>query len=287
MSSRAIINFAYNYDLVPSHVYGKTQHKTLGARLSEEILLKGDDAEFYRTEPGKFFLRKFLYDSKILDEHKTVFRAKRRKRELKTKYALSISKDIYLSFSKSQSSNIKKTKTFDELKALDFKFSDPRNLEDNKIIVKSFTLVRKLNKILSYRVGNYREDYEGFKNKRTLGFSSYIDLEQNTLFDCDDYGIANSGLNAVYLDLDFPVLYVKNLDDLVDLKGFLEVENINNQKVLVGLVVFNCPEWFEPTKKKLAINDLGWFDPATKVNNIEDFDYISQKILETEYLKNI
>ncbi len=57
MSARAMLVAAYRHNIVPSHLFGRTQHKTLGARLSKDILERREKSAFFRTAPGRFFLR--------------------------------------------------------------------------------------------------------------------------------------------------------------------------------------------------------------------------------------
>ena len=83
MSAKAILDVAYKAGVVPTHLYGKTQKKTLQARLSEDILRHRDTSLFYRTEPGQFFLSEFLSDPTIPDDYKVPFPARRRTRDLK------------------------------------------------------------------------------------------------------------------------------------------------------------------------------------------------------------
>jgi hypothetical protein len=33
-----------------------------------------------------------------------------------------------------------------------------------------------------------------------------------------------------------------------------------------------CPEWFEPTTRRLSINDPSWMNMRVKPNNLEDFE---------------
>src|SRR5437763_111510 len=65
LTARAILDAAYRGGIVPTHLYGKTQHKTLQARLSEDILLRKLESRFFRTDPGYFFLSELRSDPKI------------------------------------------------------------------------------------------------------------------------------------------------------------------------------------------------------------------------------
>ena len=72
MSARAILDVAYAAGIIPAHLYGKTQQKTLQARLSEDILHHREVSAFYRTEPGQFFLAELLARS---IRHRSIFTA--------------------------------------------------------------------------------------------------------------------------------------------------------------------------------------------------------------------
>jgi hypothetical protein len=52
---------------------------------------------------------------------------------------------------------------------------------------------------------------------------------------------------------------------------------------LLAVISFQCPDWFEPVKRRLALNDLTWLDLTKGITNIEDFDPWSKVILLTSY----
>lgn len=56
LTAREILDAAYRLQLVPDHLFGKTQYKTLHARLCEDILHKRRSSLFVRTAPGRFSL---------------------------------------------------------------------------------------------------------------------------------------------------------------------------------------------------------------------------------------
>src|SRR5689334_22131413 len=82
LSPRAIMDAAYRGGIVPIHLRGKTQYKTLHARLSEDILHNKLGSRFFRTDPGLFFLSEMRSDPKVPDEFKDPFHARRRTRDL-------------------------------------------------------------------------------------------------------------------------------------------------------------------------------------------------------------
>src|SRR5204863_3540845 len=87
---REILRRGLSSGIVPSSLYGKTQHKTLQARLSEDILSRRERSPFFRTRPGYFFLREFLTDPAIPAEFRTPIVARRRRPELAYHEALAV-----------------------------------------------------------------------------------------------------------------------------------------------------------------------------------------------------
>ncbi len=65
LNAKAMLEMAYEAGVVPPHLHGRTQQKTLQARLSEDILHHREKSAFYRTEPGQFALKIFLDDPDV------------------------------------------------------------------------------------------------------------------------------------------------------------------------------------------------------------------------------
>ena len=83
MGARSILAAAIKADILPKHLHGKTQQKTLQARLSEDILHAREASLFYRTEPGQFALKEFRADPDFPANWKVEFPARRRTRDLR------------------------------------------------------------------------------------------------------------------------------------------------------------------------------------------------------------
>lgn len=94
MGAKAILDVAYQAGVVPKHIYGKTQQKTLQARLSEDILHHRETSPFYRTEPGQFFLTEFLDADDIPAEWKVPFPARGRTRDLTRNNTLALKRSF-------------------------------------------------------------------------------------------------------------------------------------------------------------------------------------------------
>jgi hypothetical protein len=288
LSPTEILHLAYTDKLVPPHLFGRTQHKTLGARLSEDILIRRERSAFFRSNPGRFFLRRFLTDVSLPEKFRTPIIARRRERELQRGTTLCLSandipevQDFGLAISVKLVLNVLRTSRFHYLE------SEERTESD--VIVWSFVVISKKTRVLTYRIGRYRDGRDTFLQKRSIGFFRPARETDRTLFDLKDHGIVSSGVRAATLDLDFPqgVLRDQEYRDRSELNCFLVHKSTSGFADLLALIRFECPDWFEPTKRRLAINDLQWADLRTPLNYIEDFDPWSQLALAklTEHLR--
>ena len=262
--------------IVPSRLFGHTQHKTLQARLSEDILLRRERSSFFRTQPGYFFLREFLTDVSIPAEHRTPIIARRRRRELAYPDALSFDKHALMQLH--AGSVIQPDQILSLLKSRCYHYArSSREKNADEIVVWAFTLVLRDNSVLTYRQGRYREDRDNFQQKRSIGFFAPVVHDDLTLFDQSDHGIVASGLRA--LNYDLGLAGQLEMTKAADLKFFV-CTNDDDPPILLGIVGFQCPEWFEPFTRRLAINDLGWHDLDMPINHLDDFDPWSQLVLQ-------
>lgn len=281
MSARAIISAAYRSGIVPEHLYGKTQHKTLQARLSEEILYNRRHAFFYRTEPGVFFLTEFMSDPMIPQKFKTPFPARRRTRDLLNEPSLALSTRYATSERFSQFHTwhelVEDAERHDAIK-----YVDPKATSPEFTIIWSFSLVRRAGSVLSYRIGRYRDDRDQFANHRTIGFPGIVGFTNNSLFSDGDYGAAEGALDALLTDLDLSSRAFAG-EGQVELPASTDIVTLDQgerRPIILLIMQWNCPDWFEPTTRRLSLNDVCWFDLSTRINNMDDFEPWSRAALE-------
>jgi hypothetical protein len=274
LGPRAILNAAYLSELVPPNLYGKTQHKTLQARLSEDILLNRERSAFFRCAPGKFFLRQLMHDATLPIEYRTPIVARRRLRELQTQAALAFRlNDLHRLASVGQA--LETDSIYRLIEDGKYSYVDPKEPPIDCVLVWSFVVVFRNFDILTYRLGRFREERDAFFNRRSLGFFTLISPQDSSLFDVVDAGISSTGLRAAKMDLD--ILFDAPEDKLpTERAGATRFVLASQLGVatpsLLSIVPFMCPDWFEPTKRRLAINDLTWMNLSTPPNNLEDFE---------------
>ncbi|MFT8797197.1 winged helix-turn-helix domain-containing protein [Zymomonas mobilis] len=295
LTALEILRTAYAAGIAPPHLQGRTQAKTMGARLSEDILWFREESRFFRTAPGRFMLREFITDKSIPEEWRRPIVARRRQRDLIKDNVLTLHLDanpkkIMQRSNINSSDDIINPETISELIS-DNKFSYTKNIKKrvkNNVVVWSFVLVVRSGCVLTYRQGSYREERDSFARRRAIGFYAPVLAGDLNLFDQNDHGIVNCGIRTLAMDLD--LLDTQLWDTLLHetkLKSFLlttsedkSEDNLDcSQRDLLAIVVFSCPDWLDPSTKRLAINDLEWMNLETPINHYEDFDPWSRSIL--------
>lgn len=279
LGPRAILTLAYQSDLVPPQLHGKTQHKTLQARISEDIIERREHSPFFRPAPGQFFLRDFLTDTSIPETYRAPMATRRRVRDLIRGPVLSLDRK-HLEGLHSENGRIERGDVLSLLRAGHVRYGDPKADAADLVFLWSFVCVVRANSVLSYRQGRYRESRDAFALRRTIGFSTLVHQHESTLFNVGDLGIVDSGVHATMLDLDIPVVAPTHAVNAfsASLRYFLW-PGANQSRDLVAVIDFDCPPWFEPMRRRLAINDLCWLDWASRINDLDDFDPWSRSVM--------
>lgn len=283
LKAKSILNEGYLRGIVPSHLYGKTQHKTMNARISEDILHKQAGSKFYRTKPGEYFLREFRHA--VPEKDGIEFKARRRVRDIVPKSFLIIDRQAFKKLQKTPTKKFRNA--FSQVrKEGGFCYQNRIEISELEIPVWVFICVKRGQELLTYRIGRYQEEDNGFMNKKTLGFRSMVSEEQFDLFSLDGLGLFNSVLDAVAFDLDAESIRTSQ-DEFEFRIHHLFEEELNSVSIAVFSIVVDCPLWFEPTGKRLSINHLAWENLSTQPNNLDDFDPWSRSLFKTGVLKKI
>ena len=294
MTALQILRAAYETGVAPPHLRGRTQGKTMGARLSEDILHFRDASRFYRTSPGRFFLRNLMDASEIPEDLRRPIVARRRRRVLIRDQALAFRREAILACSATPLTEISERvltrgMVLRMIQHGEFHYTPPRSPRSKcDVMVWSFVLVIRGGAVLTYRQGPYREDRDTFMRRRTIGFYAPVLAGDRDLFDQADHGIVSSGVRALAMDLDLLDGHLwDTLSRGTELRSFVVADagtagaggDFATAADLLAVVIFDCPEWLDPTTKRLAINDLEWLDLRAPLNHVEDFDPWSRAIL--------
>jgi HB1, ASXL, restriction endonuclease HTH domain len=272
LTPRAIMTAAFRAGIVPTHLFGKAQHKTLQARLSEDILRNKLESRFFRTDPGCFFLSEFRSDPEVPDEYKDPFHARRRTRDSAKESALALDRGFVLGLDPASLFAWERLlREADAVGAL--KYADSRKHSTDLIFVWAFSVVRRNDQVLSYKVGRYRDNRDAFANRKSIGFAEPVGFNDASLF-AEDMGISNCGLHAVLTDLDLSKSAFQKETDCVRPIGSLAFLATGGglDPVMLFLMEWQCPAWFEPTVRRLSLNEVRWIDATRAPNDIDAFE---------------
>ena len=279
MNARSILETAYKAGVVPPHLHGRTQHKTLQARLSEDILHHRDTSLFYRTQPGRFALTEFLDDPDIPNEWKLPFPARRRTRDLKRPQALAVRQSFARTFLQSADAFDDVLRSAEADDALASMHPD-EIAKQGYCAVWTFSIVQKADSVLAYRVGRYRNDCDAFANKRSIGFPGALAADDVSLFSSDRLGIEDCAVTVLQQDLDLSLAAFDGRSaNKPVISSVMSVLGLEDALDFVVVLSWQCPEWFEPTTRRLSLNDPVWLCLKTRLNNRDDFEPWSARVL--------
>jgi hypothetical protein len=281
LSARQIIQLAYLHGLMPRHLHGPTPHKTLGARLSEDILKFKQRSRFFRTKPGRFFLRSFLKDKSLPIDYRTSIVARRRKRDLKTKNIACVPKklldDITLV---TKSSEISPDAFSDIVSNGLICYRDLKDIDDSVVPIYAYVVIRRGNSTLIHARSAYSERRSTFVGRLMLGFPVPLCHDDMTLFEIESHGIVSAGLTAAAIDLDlefsaeFPYF-----EEDARLDALIPVTGSKGEMALAGIVLVQAPVNFEPAGRRLSVSELRWLTQTKSELNIRELDPWSRILL--------
>lgn len=278
MGAKAILDVAYQAGVVPQHLYGKTQQKTLQARLSEEILHHRETSLFYRTEPGQFFLTEFLDAEDIPEKWKTPFPARRRTRDLTKDNTLAVKRSFLARWCRSRADA---SAFFQAAEAEDaIAYMHPKEMKDRGYCSTwTFAMVLKDDCILAYRMGRYRDNRDHYAKRRSIGFPSPLTINDVTLFSREHLGAEESAADVLMHDLDLSYSSFhgpgKNLPEI----NHVMVVEADKSLDVVIVLTWHCPTWFEPITRRMSLNEPHWLCTSIRHNNSDDFEPWSSMIL--------
>ena len=279
MGPKSILAAARKAGILPDHLHGKTQQKTLQARLSEDILNGREASLFYRTEPGQFALKEFLSDPDFPAKWKVEFPARRRTRDLKRPDSLAIRRTKAASL---ENAAISMSEFSEFLNDPDLVAAmHPKEMEERGYCaIWTFSVVRRADEVLSYRIGRYRDDRDTFANRRSIGFPGSLAAEDVSLFSTDRLGVRDCAVAVLSQDLDLSLAtFEDSAGQLPTIECVTAVADLEGQLDLIIVLLWDSPDWFEPTTRRLSLNDPSWLRMSTPPNDIDDFEPWSARIL--------
>jgi len=277
LSAKEIIKRAYLLNLVPNHLHGQTQHKTLTARLSVDILEFRERSGFFRPWPGRFFLTSLIDDDSLPKEYRTPIIAKRRARQLRREYTAYISPMALQQFrlQKLSKNDFSRLVTSDSIQ-----YSASGNVDPEDFQIWNFAFVRKGNNYLQYISGKYRSFLNNnSRSARTIGFTSPLCQDDRTLFDNKYHGALGSSISNVLIDLDLHYSrYIGEIESQSRFLGGVLIESDANP-VILAVSEVRLPSGCPVITRKLSINELSWIDQSALRVEMRHFEPWSESVI--------
>ncbi|MDO9369935.1 MAG: HTH domain-containing protein [Sphingopyxis sp.] len=284
---REIIDAAYFKELLPWHLHGSTQDKTLHARMAEDVAGNPTGSRFFRTGPGMFFLRAFLADPAIPDTYKQPYFAPPRKKELRRERVLVLDR-----FSPGPTPVVSIERLTRELARGHYRFATPSELQNqpSAVAVHSFTLVFNGESVLSFRGGKFFPDSTPLKGMRSIGLGGAVYASDRDMLFHDLYGVVANGIN----ELGYGIGLSRELSEkarynaeILPCVGILLPGSKLKSPILHVVLAYECPPSFLPSKAALSVNDLRWLDIRNPANTLDGFDTTSAFLFATGRVEEI
>lgn len=286
-----IINAAYANQLLPWHLHGSTQDKTLHARISEDVAGSPTSSRFFRTGPGVFFLRTLLDDPLVPEAFKQPYFAPPRRKELRRERVLTLDRLVDPPGTE-PSPFVTIGRLATEFRHGRYRFITPPEMEGRpeSVAIHSFVLVFHGNTVLSYRCGKFFPDTAPLKGKRSIGIGGPVYAGDRDMLFHDMFGIIASGIN----ELGYGIGLTKELSERARYNGEVlpcvgvRLASVGTGPPIVHVVLaYECPTDFLPSKAALSVNDLRWLEIDNPANTLDGFDATSSILFETGRVASI
>jgi predicted NUDIX family phosphoesterase len=283
MTASEILADAKRLGWMPLHLYGKTPHKTLNARLSEHIRDRKEDALVFRVGPAKYFLSEFLADPSLPSRFKRKFRGILRSKQVRQERVLVATRGTleakgicgFVPFDR---------EWFSHKLRSDFEFVD-RRLAEKRTDIKqfvSYAIIVRGTSVLSYRRGKFNTASTELKGARSIGFGGHISEIDFDLFSFDFSGLFRNAARELYEELLVTDIDVVNSVPSANIRplGYLNLDDTPEARKHVAIVMLYAPnERVDFRKGEWSINELNWLDTSLRLNDLSEFELWSEVLL--------
>ncbi|WP_181592072.1 HTH domain-containing protein [Mesorhizobium atlanticum] len=288
MSARQMLDAAYRMRVVPDHLFGKTQHKTLHARIAEDILLRRVRSAFVRTEPGRFMLRRLLSDSTLPESYKREFPAPRRAEQLRNFPVLSVRRPQIPNGEFVRSTD--KYGLTEEIASWKPEYRILADIWDDHdfLFFRAFTIVVKGSEILTHEsVGRTLDDLPA---EKSLGFFTYLTETDLSLFSADSFGIDEACRRALaeQIQASDDLIEEAEQSNSINYWGWFTIQDGKYRPNAVYIIMsYTCPERFDPVRRLGRHGGVRWESCLLHLNTYDGFEKRSQRLIRTGILNRI
>lgn len=287
---KEILEEAFLARLVPWHLRGPRQDKTLHARLSEDIARNRENSRFFRTAAGVFFLRRFVDDETIVERDRTEYFAPPRRKELGRSAILFI--EMPTTRPSLPDQGIPASTIVRTLRNGHYGYRSYAEIAADPALaaVHSFVVVYRDNKVLSFRSGKFFPTTDPIYGKRSVGIGGTVFADDVDMLFESFYGIVSNGIAELCYGVGLPRRLAERARYSNEVRpwiGFHHRKCAEQAAVLHVVMGYRCPDDFTPTKAALSLNDIRWVDAANPGNNLDDYDATSRKLFLGDHIRRM
>ncbi len=278
LSAREILDAAYRFQLVPEHLFGKTQYKTLQARLSEDLLHNRKNTIFARTGPGRFVLRQQL--NKAVRENVEYVAPLRAYQLKKFDVICAAQEDVDAMWTCSTS-----YAPFSGLAQAFTRQLPLLEVENERSIVhiRLFVTIKCLGKFLSLNSNLKESELSG----RALGFSGYLKGMDADLFSVNPFGFDEASRRTLAEQTTLPKEDLHSLTSLIADQSLQCIRGLDQHKAGEAVVLLTSYECTEPDKLISHIpthRSPRWIKVPAEINNLDSLEPVSRVVVDNQIL---
>lgn len=287
---REIVQLASSAELLPWHLHGPRQDKTMHARLSEDVARNPENSRFYRTAPGVFYLQKMRSDPTTPEAYREQYLAPPRRKELRRQLFFAMKVSDVAPLAKPRSVDIPHLLALLEAGAYSYRpFLQIKESADT-VLIHSFVVIVKGDSVLSFRCGKFFPESDPLYGRRSIGLGGAVASDNNDFLYNSMHGIIESGIGELGYGIGLPrrlaerARYEEQVTPQVAV--YLDPDFLS-PPVLQVVLRYRCPVEFEPSKAALSVNDLRWISAHHPGNDLQDYDETSRYLFAHNWLKSL
>jgi predicted NUDIX family phosphoesterase len=290
-----IVTYAQEQGLFSDEMYSRTPQKSMQARVSLDILTKGERSIFIRTARGMFYLRDLLDENTgslvardglplPTPPRPVPYTAQRRAPPLATERVLTIPRSHYerlLSFQGLRPDDGALVRDLVQGPVHYIPRTEAEAVEDHKQVV-TYVLVTQGAKVLSFRRGTFNRAAAFLRGSLSIGFGGHAAESDLSIFSFADAGVLANAAR----ELQEEVVVARPAGEVhpEDLKvvGVINDDSSEVGRRHVGIVMryevrdADWSAWQIAQRGEKSINQLRWIDVLSETVDLAEFEYWSQ-----------
>lgn len=279
LSARQILKTAHQLQLVPRDLFGLTQHKTLQARLASDILRRRSSSEFYRTGPGRFFLRALQADRSLPARYRHEYHAPLRAAQLGRFDVIAFPRASLAVVGTKAPLAVKLSNLF----ALPWRFVRLHSLRrDARYLPFRFLLILSADgrMLVDNRKPLVQEG--DLHRQSSVGLEGYVKASDLSLFSADQFGLFDAAVRTILEAFDLPRGAVSALEEADRWSTPHPVIDLGSKPADVDLVTYICFQCSGISPILNAIENRAtaeWVPAPISVNDVTRFDKWSARLI--------